>query len=143
MLGNEVDHAQYSYSSLSRKNAIAVAWAAVVQTAAARLPQSAEETLQRIVKDALDYGVSESGLKEHSSWCASKDGSARLAALRALPSRLRHIKQWRAIDRRFDGPKHLRTRDFSDSSDYFEDDFDEDEYDDDEEDEDEEDNSWW
>jgi len=51
-------------------------------------------------------------------------GKARLLALyesggwRSLPSTAKKHKQRRAIDRRFDGPKHLRTRDFgSDESD--------------------------
>lgn len=116
----EEEEDELSLSSLSRKQAVGIAWAALVQTAAARLPAADAETLQRIVKDALDYGVTEAELKAASPWRA-EDGPARLAALLAEPargamcalaSRLQPIKQWRAIDRRFDGPKHRRTRDF-------------------------------
>jgi len=32
-----------------------------------------------------------------------------------LPSNKKHYHMRRGIDRRFSGPKHLRTRDFSDS----------------------------
>ena len=111
---------ELNFRSLSRKQAVAVTWAALVQTAAAHLPATGEETLQRIVKDALDYGVTQAELTAPSPWC-EEDGPARLAALlsepargalRALPSRIQPVKQWRAIDRRFDGPKHRRTRDF-------------------------------
>ena len=35
----------------------------------------------------------------------------------ALPSRLGKVKAYRAIDRRFSGPKHLRTRHYDDDSD--------------------------
>jgi hypothetical protein len=38
---------------------------------------------------------------------------------RRFPARaVKKHKQKRAIDRRFDGPKHLRTRNFDDSDDY-------------------------
>ena len=37
--------------------------------------------------------------------------------LAALPSRLGRHKRYRAIDRRFDGPKHLRTRDYDSDDD--------------------------
>lgn len=36
-----------------------------------------------------------------------------------LVARLRQHKGYRCIDRRFDGPKHLRTRDFGDEDDWF------------------------
>jgi hypothetical protein len=116
-------------SMLSRSEAISEAWVALMQTAAARLPAAGAKTLQRIVKDALDYTLFEESdlLTAESRW-QTEAGAARLSALLsepsrtellALPSRLRPIKHYQAIDRRFDGPKHLRTRDFSEFEQWF------------------------
>ena len=47
--------------------------------------------------------------------CATPAGHGCAAAGRdALPTRLTALKRYRAIDRRFDGPKHRRTRDYGD-----------------------------
>ena len=86
-----------------------------------------------MVKDAVDHGVcaphkaSEEELELASDGMrlptSMATGRERLAALvvgrkaewSALPSTKKEHKQRRAIDRRFDGPKNQRTRDFSSS----------------------------
>ena len=115
------------YTLLTREEGIALAWTALAR-AAASSPALDDLQLQRTLKDATDYGVSSSTIadapeeKEEGLWFTA-EGAKRLgaalnpagkAALAALPSRLGAIKQYRAIDRRFDGPKHRRTRDFDD-----------------------------
>ena len=103
----------------SRKEAVNAVWAELVQAAAARLSAEDDETLKRIIKDALDYGVTEKEMKGASGVWRTEPGAARImallankAALSALPSRLAQVKHYRVIDRRFDGPKHRRTRDY-------------------------------
>jgi len=103
----------------SRKAAIGTVWAELVQAAGARLAEADDEALKRIVKDALDYGVTDKELNGGSGVWRTEAGAARVsalltnkAALSALPSRLAQVKHYRAIDRRFDGPKHRRTRDY-------------------------------
>ena len=109
----------------SRKEAVNAVWAELAQAAAARLSAEDDETLKRIVKDALDYGVPEKELKGASGVWRTEGGAARLAALlankaalSALPSRLVQVKEHRLIDRRFNGPKHRRTRDYDSGDDY-------------------------
>ena len=94
----------------------------------------ADEALLRMVKDAVDHGVpsphtaseeeAELGAEEGGAHVAA--GRARLAALFAgrkaewscLASTKKKHNMRRAIDRRFDGPKNRRTRDFDDYDDY-------------------------
>lgn len=96
----------------------------------------ADEALLRMVKDAVDHGVSapHKASAEEAELAADgmrlpasmAKGRERLTALvvgreaewSALPSTKKHHKQRRAIDRRFDGPKNRRTRDFDDYDDY-------------------------
>jgi hypothetical protein len=117
-------------AELSRAEAVAFTWRTLLRAAASSAACD-DATLLRCFKDASDCGV-EALVPAHppagffTPWSTAA-GYARLqqamsaegcAARAALPTRLREHKGYRAIDRRFDGPKHLRTRDFSGMFDY-------------------------
>jgi len=103
------------------------AWPALLARAAAdaSVPDAA---LLRMIKDAFDYGVQrpdqpapgESRLVLAPAARRSlQQGRLRIAGLfsceadwKSLPSTRKSHRMRRGIDRRFDGPKHLRTRDF-------------------------------
>lgn len=124
-----------SYSLCSPEGLLALAWPALLARAAsdAAVPDGA---LLRMLKDAVDHGVAkphlpsaeETELEAEQPGVVGEDvatGRARLAALftnrqadwSGLASTKKKHKMRRGIDRRFDGPKHLRTRDFGDDSD--------------------------
>lgn len=90
------------------------------------------DALFRLIKDAVDCGVA--APHKESKYEANEPvelgepivrGRARLAKLVTehreqwanLPNRCRDYRMRPGIDRRFFGPKHLRTRDFGDSDD--------------------------
>lgn len=101
--------------------------------------QVVDGSLNQMLKDAHDNGVSNpevphesepqllAQLAQSASTSATlRDGRRRLSALEAAgawktcPCTVKKHRMRRCIDRRFDGPKHLRTRDFgSDSDDGF------------------------
>ena len=90
-----------------------------------------------MVKDAVDHGVSaphkaseeeveraSDGMRLPTSMATGRERLTALVVGRkadwsALPSTKKQHKQRRAIDRRFDGPKNQRTRDFSHDFDDF------------------------
>jgi len=83
-----------------------------------------ESTMNQYIKDAVDNNTE---LKEWEEFFEETElvkvqsGVDKLKSLfekknwESCPSTKKHHNMRRAIDRRFDGPKHLRTRDFSDS----------------------------
>lgn len=113
-----------------------LAWPLLLASAAAS-PANDDTALLRMIKDAADYG----GIKEpHKPSDEEQElvqetrdlvpaslaaGRQRLEGLvvgrraewSALASTKKKHKQRRAIDRRFDGPKHRRTRDYDSDSD--------------------------
>ena len=125
-----------SFGLFRPEGLLALAWPVLLARAAsdATVPDGA---LLRMIKDAVDHGVGSPHLpsdeekelqSEHGEDIVGGDvttGRARLATLfssrkaewSGLASTKKHHKMRRAIDRRFDGPKHLRTRDFGDDSD--------------------------
>jgi hypothetical protein len=124
------------YTCFSADALCALAWPLLLGAAAAS-PAVGDDTLLRMIKDATDHGaqsvheaseeeaelVSDGSLSVPASVAT---GRVRLEALvvgrkaewSALPSTKKQHKQRRAIDRRFDGPKNRRTRDFDDYDDY-------------------------
>jgi hypothetical protein len=127
---DEEDEDEDEKGELSRADAVAVAWRTLLRAASSSAGCD-DATLLRCVKDASDYDIT-SLAPAHppagffTPWSTAA-GYARLqaalgadgrAARDALPSRLRVHKAYRAIDRRFDGPKHQCTRDFSHMFDY-------------------------
>ena len=125
-----------SFGLHSPEGLLGLAWPVLLARAAsdATVPDGA---LLRMIKDAVDHGVGSPHLpsdeekeqqSEHGEDIVGGDvttGRARLATLfdsrkaewSGLASTKKHHKMRGAIDRRFDGPKHLRTRDFGDDSD--------------------------
>ena len=109
-----------------------LAWPLLLGAAAAS-PAVGDEALLRMVKDAVDHGVcaphkaseeevelASDGMRLPTSMATGRERLAALVVGRkaewsALPSTKKEHKQRRAIDRRFDGPKNQRTRDFSSS----------------------------
>lgn len=109
-----------------------LAWPALLARAAAD-DGVQDASLLQMIKDAIDHGVKS---PQHPASGEGKlplpeaarqrlvQGRKRLATLvareaewKALPSTKKVHRMRRAIDRRFDGPKHLRTRDFGSDSD--------------------------
>jgi hypothetical protein len=121
-----------TYSLTSPEGLLSLAWPCLLARAAAdaAMPDAA---LMRMLKDAVDHGVGAPHLpSEEEAELESGAVGARLAAGRerlatlfkerkaewsGLASTKKKHKMRRAIDRRFDGPKHRRTRDFGDSDD--------------------------
>ena len=115
------------FATLDRESAVSLAWTSLA-AAAASCADVDDALLLRILKDALDHGVTprefeEEPFEEEEGAWHTVAGAKRLVAalgpggkkaLAATPTRRRAIKHYQCIDRRFDGPKHLRTRDFSD-----------------------------
>ena len=106
-----------------------LAWPLLLGAAAAS-DDVCDETLLRFIKDAVDNGVTsphqpseEEGELGEGAPVSVAAGRSRLESLvvgrkaewSCLPSTKKAHKQRRCIDRRFDGPKHLRTRDFGNS----------------------------
>ena len=115
---------------------VALAWPILLARAAADkgVPDTA---LLRMIKDAVDHGVSAPHIASEEETALEAEaedegtligdelvlGRARLGELftgrkaewSALTSTKKKHKMRRLIDRRYDGPKHLRTRDFGDS----------------------------
>jgi hypothetical protein len=115
------------YYALGRDGAISLVWTSLA-AAAASSPDVDDALLLRILKDALDHGVERQEFEEEpfeeeeGAWhtvagakrLAAALGPAGKKALSKVASRLRAIKHYECIDRRFEGPKHLRTRNFDD-----------------------------
>lgn len=119
------------YACHSAAALYSLAWPLLLGAAAAS-PAVADEALLRMVKDAVDHGVraphkaseeeaelAADGMRLPASMATGRERLTALVVGRkaewsALPSTKKHHKQRRAIDRRFDGPKSRRTRDFSD-----------------------------
>jgi len=135
LLGVPEDEAEAEldeYDGLPRHSAVSLAWTSLA-AAAASCPAVDDALLRRILRDALDHGVErrefeEEPFEEEEGAWHTIAGAARLKAalgprrqkaLEAMPTRLRPIRYYQAIDRRFDGPLHLRTRDFSESDAYY------------------------
>lgn len=118
----------------SAEEMLSIAWPALLARAAAdaSVPDSA---LTQMIKDAHDHGVSwphtassgEPGedplaclgrAVEKAVLQSMQSGQRRLIELgergewKALPSTRKRHRMRRCIDRRFDGPKHLRTRNY-------------------------------
>ena len=128
-LGGE---AMATHSLCSPEGLCSFAWPCLLARAAAEtaMPDAA---LMRMVKDAVDHGVAaphkaseeEEELEAGAVGPRLAAGRMRLARLfgerkaewSALASTKKKHKMRRAIDRRFDGPKHMRTRDFGSDSD--------------------------
>ena len=123
-----------TYSLTSPEGLYSLAWPCLLARAAAEaaMPDAA---LMRMLKDAVDHGVNaphkaseeEVELGTGVIGVQLAAGRVRLAGIfderkpewSRLASTKKKHKMRRAIDRRFDGPKHLRTRDYgSDSDDY-------------------------
>ncbi len=123
-------------SKLSRSEALTAAWAALLRCAAGAGGGAVctDDALLRFVKDAVDFRAvaTAAALRDNGAalalptsepmrgWATAAATLARLDAafadaprLAALPTRVKQHKAYRAIDRRFDGPKNRRTRDFS------------------------------
>jgi hypothetical protein len=132
----EGDDGAAQYTCHSAEALCSLAWPLLLGAAAAS-PAVGDEVLLRMVKDAVDHGVSAPHKASEEEAELAPDGMRlppsmatgreRLAALvvgrkaewSALPTTKKEHKQRRAIDRRFDGPKSQRTRDFSDGFDDF------------------------
>lgn len=118
-----------TYQLTSPDSLVALAWPLLLARAAAdaNVP---DESLLRMLKDAVDYGfhAPHEPSEEEDELKTGTDigsqviaGRARLGALfttrkaewSGLASTKKKHKMRRAIDRRFDGPKHMRTRDYS------------------------------
>eukprot|EP00741_Cyanophora_paradoxa_P023306 tig00000254_g22513.t1 len=120
---------RHSMKFSSPGDAVAWGWRVLLRSAAGGGDRISDELLLRYLRDASDYG-SASGLlddDEHSVEQGSQipggeAGRERLKALidgkrfEELKSRAKKYKMRRVIDRRYDGPKHLRTRDFGSDS---------------------------
>lgn len=116
-----------SHHLTSPEGLLSLAWPCLLARAAAdaAMPDAA---LLRMIKDAVDHGVDaphkaseeEEELGEGVVGVRVAAGRPRLSTLfdgrraewSGLASTKKKHKMRRAIDRRFDGPKHLRTRDF-------------------------------
>jgi hypothetical protein len=109
----------------SVEDLIALVWPPLLARAAAD-PAVPDETLLRMIKDAVDHGVPTPS-QPHEEEPESVgppivDGRKRLATLfeggdwMGMDSTRRTHRMRGTIDRRFCGAKHLRTRDFGDSS---------------------------
>jgi hypothetical protein len=107
----------------SVEDLIALVWPPLLARAAAD-PAVPDETLLRMIKDAVDHGVPTPS-QPHEEEPESVgppivDGRKRLATLFegrgwvGMPSTRKAHRMRGGIDRRFDGPKHRRTRDFGD-----------------------------
>ena len=119
------------YGLISPEALLGLAWPVLLARAASD-KSVADAALLRMIKDAVDNGVAEPHV---ASWEETereafvgpsvKSGRARVAALftgskskwSALASTKKKHKMRNAIDRRFDGPKHLRTRHYPSDSD--------------------------
>ena len=119
------------YGLISPEALLGLAWPVLLARAASD-KSVADTALLRMIKDAVDNGVAEPHV---ASWEETereafvgpsvKSGRARVAALftgskskwSALASTKKKHKMRNAIDRRFDGPKHLRTRHYPSDSD--------------------------
>eukprot|EP00741_Cyanophora_paradoxa_P021709 tig00000241_g20954.t1 len=120
----------YSMTFCEPGPAIAWAWRVLLRSAAGAGDRVPDEQLLRHLRDASGYcAVSDLAMDEnHSAEEGAKipggeAGHRRLAGLvesgrhEQLKSRARKYKMRRCIDRRFCGPKELRTRDFGSGSD--------------------------
>ena len=123
-----------TYSLSCPEALVSLAWPCLLARAAADA-NVADASLLRMIKDAVDHGVPSPQLasdeeKELTSEGADvgdelEAGRARLASLhgarkaewQSLASTKKKHNMRRGIDRRFDGPKHMRTRDYSDDDD--------------------------
>ena len=121
-----------TYGLTSPEGLCSLAWPFLLARAAADAAMP-DEALLRMIKDAVDHGIDaphqaseeekEADLHADVVGAQIAAGRTRLASLfrdrkaewSILASTKKKHKMRRAIDRRFDGPKHRRTRDYSDS----------------------------
>ena len=116
----------------SLEDMLQIAWPLLLARAASDGKVS-DETLNQMLKDAHDNGVknpqephlSETDLLAHGKKSVLKlitQGRERVCKLlsnsawKSCPCTVKKHRMRRCIDRRFDGPKHLRTRDYSSDS---------------------------
>ena len=131
---DEDEDEEVQLREMGRKDALTLAWHTLI-CAAASGDAGSDDLLLRILQDATSFdcitlealAAAPAPTQEEKRWF-SEAGAERLRALlaagstvrermAALPSRLGKVKAYRAIDRRFSGPKHLRTRHYDDDSD--------------------------
>eukprot|EP00741_Cyanophora_paradoxa_P004497 tig00000806_g4366.t1 len=122
--------ASFSMEFYEPDSAVAWAWRALLRSAAGAGGRVSDELLLRYMRDASDHCFmpdlvkdDDHSAEEGSQIPGGEAGRERLKALidgkrfEALKSRAKKYKTRRAIDRRYSGAKHRRTRDYSSGSD--------------------------
>ena len=122
-------------TKVARHAAVAAVWKALLHAVASSSAVDNEPLLLRVLRDATAFEYLEfeelaetpAPAQQQLNWftqagaarlrALAADGDSMRAAIAALPSGLVQHKKHTVIDRRYDGPKHLRTRDF-DNYDY-------------------------